>query len=79
MFILFIVLIIVKRKQFIIYLFSYGTFRFILEFFRGDDRGEFFIVTPSQFLSICLIILGIYILIKKPDETYHPVIESKKL
>lgn len=79
LFILFIVLIIIKRKQFIVYLFSYGTFRFILEFFRGDDRGSFFIVTPSQFLSICLIILGIYLLIKKPDDSYHPVIETEKL
>ena len=79
LFILFIVLIIVNRKQFIIYLFSYGIFRFILEFFRGDDRGSFILITPSQFLSICLIILGIYLLIKKPDDTYHPVVETEKL
>ena len=39
LFILFIILFFMKKNQFITYLFSYGIFRFILEFFRGDNRG----------------------------------------
>lgn len=48
----------------IVYLFSYGIFRFLLEFIRGDDRGEFFIkfLSPSQGNSILLIIAGAILL-----------------
>lgn len=76
LFLLFIVLLIIKKHQFITYLFSYGIFRFILEFFRGDDRGSLFILSPSQWLSIGLIITGIILLIKKPNETYTPSIKT---
>ncbi len=43
------------------YLISYGTFRFFLEYLRGDDRGAspFGFLTPSQFLSLVMIIGGI--------------------
>ena len=68
--IMFIVLLFLKKNQFIIYCFSYGIFRFILEFFRGDSRGELFILSPSQWLSIILIIIGILLLIKKPNQEY---------
>lgn len=44
-----------------IYFISYGIFRFINEIFRGDNRGGFDIIfSPSQILSIILIILGSY-------------------
>lgn len=47
-----------------IYLISYGVFRFIIEFIRGDDRGEFLsFLSPSQFTSIILIIVGIILII----------------
>ncbi len=44
-----------------IYLISYGVFRFINEFFRGDDRGKFLggVLSPSQFWSIVMVILGV--------------------
>ncbi|MCL2675984.1 MAG: prolipoprotein diacylglyceryl transferase [Firmicutes bacterium] len=47
-------------KSLIIYLFSYGIFRFVLEFFRGDDeaRGVITVLSPSQFICIGLIIAG---------------------
>lgn len=51
-----------------IYLIAYGVFRFINEYFRGDDRGEFFIkfLSPSQFWSIVMVLLGVaYILAVK--------------
>jgi len=43
-----------------IYLIAYGTFRFINEFFRGDDRGKLLgVIPPSQFWAFIMIILGI--------------------
>src|SRR5574344_451843 len=47
-----------------VYLISYGTWRFIIEFFRGDYRGSFVPgITPSQFWSILLVLLGIAFII----------------
>ncbi len=49
-----------------IYLISYGIFRFMLEFLRGDSRGATcFFISPSQFLSIILIITGVLIILFK--------------
>ena len=39
-----------------IYLLSYGIFRFCLEFLRGDNRGELFLLSPSQWFSIIAIL-----------------------
>ena len=52
-----------------IYLIAYGIFRFVNEFFRGDDRGQFVKgVSPSQFWSIIMVLLGIgYIIAIKFD------------
>ena len=66
-FILFaLMLIFYKRLRYInveIYCFAYGTFRFILEFWRGDDRGTTgFALSPSQLMSI-IIIIGAVLLI----------------
>ena len=45
-----------------LYLISYGIFRFLLEFIRGDDRGQFIAgITPSQFWSIVMIVAGILV------------------
>ncbi len=46
-------------KRLPVYLFSYGVFRFVLEFFRGDDRGSLFgmsFLSPSQFVCLVLIL-----------------------
>ena len=52
-----------------IYLASYGVFRFLIEFLRGDDRGAFLfgIISPSQVFSIiCLVIsVGLTIYLHK--------------
>lgn len=46
--------------NFPIYFISYGIFRFFIEFIRGDHRGSLIDgITPSQFWSIILFILGI--------------------
>ena len=45
-----------------IYLVSYGILRFVIEFFRADYRGDFIPgLSPSQFWSIIMVILGIAI------------------
>ncbi|MBQ3166509.1 MAG: prolipoprotein diacylglyceryl transferase [Clostridia bacterium] len=50
-----------------LYLITYGIFRFIIEFFRADHRGEFIgNISPSQFWSLAMIVLafGVYFLEK---------------
>ena len=43
-----------------VYLISYGIFRFLLEFIRGDHRGELVTgISPSQFWSIPMVLLGV--------------------
>jgi phosphatidylglycerol:prolipoprotein diacylglycerol transferase len=50
----------------IIYAFSYSIFRFIIEFFRGDDRGAFLgALSPSQVQSIILFLVGVALLVFK--------------
>ena len=47
-----------------VYCLGYGTFRFIIEFWRGDDRGATgFFLTPSQLLGVVLVIVGILLLL----------------
>ena len=48
--------------NFALYAISYGIWRFIIEFYRGDERGEIFrgaAISPSQFWSIFMVILGV--------------------
>ncbi len=43
-----------------VYLISYGVFRFLIEFIRGDERGELLpFISPSQFWSVALTALGV--------------------
>lgn len=43
------------------YLIGYGVWRFVIEFFRGDDRGATFIsfFSPSQLTAVLLVLAGI--------------------
>ncbi len=64
LFILFLIslkLLFKKKNILPIYLISYGLFRFIIEYFRGDERGASIVdfLSPSQFISLILIIVGI--------------------
>ena len=69
-----------------VYLMGYGTWRFIIEFFRDDDRGAFIPgLTPSQFWSILMFIGGIlfFYLYRYFDHKYGErrpasIIEEKK-
>ena len=52
----------------VIYLFAYSIFRFVLEFFRGDERGQLAGLSPSQYWCIVLFLcagLLIYLYQKK--------------
>jgi len=51
----------------IFYLISYGLFRFWIEFLRADERGTLFNqnnFSPSQLISLGLIIAGLFLFIK---------------
>ena len=44
---------------------SYSLFRFVIEYFRGDlVRGVWYGVSTSQYISICIFVVGVVILIK---------------
>lgn len=70
-FILFIILIIYGRKLrkpgrvIGLYLIFYSIIRFFLEFLRGDyARGIFFNLSTSQWISLPLLVIGIYMFYK---------------
>lgn len=44
-----------------VYAIAYGIWRFVIEFYRGDDRGSFVgtALSPSQFWSIIMILVGV--------------------
>lgn len=62
-FLLALFFVLLRFKKFAIYIYpiAYGAFRFLIEFIRGDNRGQFFItsLSPSQTQSILMILLGI--------------------
>lgn len=80
LFLLFIGLNTIKKFRGIeleVYMMAYGTFRFLNEFIRGDDRGSIFgfITTeynsypsPSQYLSLLLIAGGVYLYLKQKKQ-----------
>lgn len=63
--IFFLLLILKKYKRFdgrilLSYGICYGIFRFIIEFYRGDSRGEILSLSISQFAALVLIIISIF-------------------
>ena len=59
--VLFVMLFVFKLKDTMaVYLVSYGIWRFVIEYFRADYRGSFIPgLSPSQFWSIIMVLLGI--------------------
>jgi phosphatidylglycerol---prolipoprotein diacylglyceryl transferase len=57
------------------YLLLYGVSRFIIEFYRGDNRGLVFdVLSTSQFVSVMLVPLAIVMLVvlgRRPDPSRH--------
>ena len=63
--IFFLLLILKKYKRFdgqilLSYGICYGIFRFIIEFYRGDPRGEIFSLSTSQITALVVIIISIF-------------------
>ena len=53
-----------KKYNISIYFFAYGTFRFLIEFLRGDDRGSLGgVLSPSQWSSLFIIIAAILLIL----------------
>ena len=75
--ILFVVLLLIDRyaKKYtgqilVNYLIVYSIGRFIIEFFRGDEvRGRFLIFSTSQWISIVLIIISLYLMKRLKGKT----------
>ncbi len=69
-----LIILLFKGKKHImeLYMLSYGVFRFIIEFFRGDERGTLLtrVLSPSQIISICLVIgsVALYFASKRHKE-----------
>lgn len=65
LFILFAVMLYIYLKKgfkhnLSLYLLSYGIFRFLIEFIRGDDRGAFVGgISPSQFWALVMIVASV--------------------
>ena len=69
----------IKAHIFEVYAFSYGTFRFALEFIRGDDRGVTgILLSPSQLMSIVLIICGVLVLLYKRGKIFKKLNQKMK-
>ena len=65
-----IVLLVTERKSrlfpgrtFWLYMLLYAVSRFIIEFFRGDERGTVFMFSTSQFISLLLAPLAVAMLV----------------
>jgi phosphatidylglycerol:prolipoprotein diacylglycerol transferase len=66
-----IVLLLTERKgrvfegrTFWLYMLLYAISRFIIEFFRGDDRGMILGISTSQFVSVVIVPLAIAMLLR---------------
>jgi phosphatidylglycerol---prolipoprotein diacylglyceryl transferase len=51
-------------RTFWLYVLLYGVSRFVIEFFRGDDRGVLFGVSTSQFVSLIAVPVALLMLIR---------------
>ncbi|MDY0359819.1 MAG: prolipoprotein diacylglyceryl transferase [Desulforegulaceae bacterium] len=59
-----------KKKDgdvFLLYLFLYGILRMIIEYFRGDNRGDFIfnILSVSQFIGLLAVLSAVFIYVFK--------------
>jgi len=50
-----------KGRIFALYLIIYSIGRFIIEFFRGDPRGNVGFLSSAQFISIFIVLIGFFI------------------
>lgn len=50
-----------------IFLMQFGAFRFVIELFRADYRGDFGPISVTQFIALGAIVLGAYIIYVRKD------------
>ena len=63
-----------EGRTFWVYMLLYGISRFVIEFFRGDDRGVVLgAVSTSQFISLVLVPLAVGMLIYLSRQTSAPL------
>jgi len=79
--IFFLLLILKKYRRFdgqilLSYGICYGIFRFIIEFYRGDPRGDFFSLSTSQLAALVVIIISILFFFRWRNKAY--LITQKK-
>ncbi len=77
LFAMFFVILYMNRKDIRyslpVYCLSYGVFRFLLEFLRGDERGALVPgLSPSQMMSIILVAVGLGLLALKYFREKYP-------
>jgi phosphatidylglycerol:prolipoprotein diacylglycerol transferase len=79
------VLLITERKgrpfsgrTFWLYMLLYAISRFIIEIFRGDERGTVFMFSTSQFISVILAPLAIVMLVTLARRREAPAPERKR-
>ena len=78
--IIFMLLVLKRRHQSfigqlaVLYLLLYPTGRFIIEFFRGDPRGGFWLLSTSQWISLGAFALGIalYFYLRTSEDRQTP-------
>ncbi|HWF84422.1 MAG TPA: prolipoprotein diacylglyceryl transferase [Vicinamibacterales bacterium] len=65
-------------RTFWLYMLLYAISRFIIEFFRGDERGNVGFLSTSQFISVLLAPLAIVMLAYLARRVQTPVPERKR-
>jgi len=65
-------------RTFWLYMLLYAISRFIIEIFRGDERGTVFMFSTSQFISIILAPLAIVMLVSLVRRQEAPAPERKR-
>lgn len=55
-----------KRQNLAYYFVLYGVWRFVIEFFRADERGKTILpfLTPSQLIAVLMVIAGLILLVR---------------
>ena len=48
-----------------IFLVLFGSFRYVIELFRADYRGDFGPISVTQFIALGAVALGIFIIIHR--------------
>jgi phosphatidylglycerol:prolipoprotein diacylglycerol transferase len=53
-----------EGRTFWLYMLLYGISRYVVEMFRGDERGTMFGVSTSQFVSLLVVPLAVFMLVR---------------